>query len=75
MNLINIIFGVLWVISLFFSLYKLIFIISLYKKYEVVMTRVLFFKKKNNSRNFTREDLISEGFPDYIVDDVLDEYY
>jgi hypothetical protein len=75
MDLINIVFGFLSVFSLFFTLYKLVFIISQYKKYEVVMTRVLFFKNSNNSRNFTRENLVSEGFPEYIIDDVLDEYY
>ncbi|MCC7574659.1 hypothetical protein KO361_03640 [Candidatus Woesearchaeota archaeon] len=73
--LLNAFFGILSVACLVFSLYKLVFIISQYKKYEVVMAKVLELSKDNNSKSFVKANLISEDYAEYVVDDILDEYY
>ena len=74
MNL-NIVFGLLSLGSLLFSLFILLRIISSYKTFEIVANKVVELKKNNNSRHFIKEQLLSEGFEEFLIEDILEELF
>lgn len=62
------------VIFLFFSLYKLLVLSFAHKTYFAVVKKVSEMKENNNSNIFIKEELVSEGFKEDLVSDVLDDF-
>lgn len=46
-----------------------------YKKYEGVSSRIVDMKRNNNSRHFIKEQLLSEGFEEALVEAVLEDLF
>jgi len=61
--------------SLFFALFKLLSALKLLKQYKKIKEKVLSLKLKNNSKTFIRENLISEGFREEVVIEVIEEVF
>jgi hypothetical protein len=61
--------------SLIVGLIKLICAIRLKKKYEYVLGRVKYLVSQNNSRMFILEDLVTEGFDESLVREVIEEVF
>lgn len=59
--------------SLVVGLVKLIRAIRLKKKYEYVLEKVKYLASQNNSRMFILEDLVTEGFDESLVREVIEE--
>ena len=68
-------FGLLSLASLFFSLFILIRIVNKFKEYEFVASKVVELKKNNNSRHFIKEQLLSEGFEEALVEELLEDLF
>ena len=61
--------------SLVVGLIKLIRAIRLKKKYEYVLEKVKYLASQNNSRMFILEDLVTEGFDEPLVREVIEEVF
>lgn len=73
--ILNTIFGLSALVSLIFYFYALFKIRVDYKKYEAIVNKADNLKKKNNTRNFAKEELLSEGFEEVLVEEVLEDVF
>lgn len=73
--ILNVVFGLLALISLFCYLYALFKIRGDYKKYEVIFNKADELKNNNNSKGFAKEQLLSEGFEEALVDEILEDLF